>query len=96
MLAKGELTKDELNQIVRKYVIELIDTYDQDHALGKHLNSDTIDRELENLDFGIVYCKEQFSESRHKETMGFHVDSFLDDLGISLDKNSELFQVLCY
>jgi len=96
MLAKGELTKDELNQTVREYVIQLIDTYDQDHAFGNHLNSDTIDRELEALDYGIVYCKEQFSERRHKETMGHHVDLLLDGLKISLDKNSESYHMLCY
>jgi hypothetical protein len=28
--------------------------------------------------------------------MGRHVDSLLDDLGISLDKNSESYQMLCY
>jgi Domain of unknown function (DUF6538) len=31
MLAKSELTKGELNQIVREYTQQLIDTYDQEH-----------------------------------------------------------------
>ena len=35
MLAKGELTKDDLNQLVREYVIQLIDFFDQEQASGK-------------------------------------------------------------
>jgi hypothetical protein len=30
-----------------------------------------------------IKSKEQFSERKHKETMGRHVDSLLDDLGIT-------------
>ena len=110
MLAKSELTKDELNQIVRKYVQQLIDDFDQEQATGKQRNLepiiwkqtfdpsslDAIDWELEAIDVGLVENKISFAERRHKETMSHHVDLLLDDLGISLDKNSESYQMLCY
>lgn len=96
MLEKGELTKEDINKIVRAYVHQLIDDFGQGQALGKHLNSDTIDRELEAIDFGLVESKINFAERRHEGAMSFHIGLLLDKLGISLDKNSESYQILCY
>ena len=110
MLAKGELTKEELNQIVRNYVIQLIDFFDEEQATGKKrdlepiiwkqtfdpLSIDAIDWELEAIDTGLAESKQGLAERRHKEIMGRHVDSLLDEYGFSLDKNSVSYQMLCY
>ena len=42
MLEKGELTKEEIDKIIRAYVQQLIDDFDQEQAFGNHLNSDKI------------------------------------------------------
>jgi integrase len=110
MLAKGELTKQEINQIVRNYVQQLIDFFDQEQATGKKrdlepiiwkqtvdpLSVDAIDWELEGIDMVLAESKQGLAERRHKKIMERHVDLLLDEHGVSLDKNSVSYQMLCY
>lgn len=110
MLAKGGLTKEEINQIVRNYVRQLINFFDQEQATGKKrdlepiiwkqtvdpLNVDAIDWELEGIDMVLAESKQGLSERRHKKIMERHVDSLLDEYGFSLDKNSISYQILYY
>ena len=110
MLERGELTKEEMNQIVRTYVQQLIDFFDQEQATGKKrdlepiiwkqtvdpTSIDAIDWDLQAIDDTLAESKQGLAERRHKEIMGRHVDYLLDDLEITIGKDSVSYQMLCY
>ncbi|MEA1948643.1 MAG: hypothetical protein U9N83_15225 [Thermodesulfobacteriota bacterium] len=55
-----------------------------------------MDNDLEGIDVALDHSRMGLAERKHKDLMSFHVDLFLDEFGVLLDKNSELYQMFCY
>ena len=97
MIIMGELTKDEINQLVRKYVKEELNDFSLWQATGKRGNSDTIDEDLLGFDTALDHYRMGLAERNHVKIMSRKVDDLLSDMEISIiDKDSDAYKLLCY
>lgn len=96
MIENGTLSRDELNSLLRAYVLQELELFDQEEAEGRPLNSDTLDRELEGYEIALFESKVSLSERRHVSFMGRTVNAILEEAGLPLDKESEAYKRLCH
>ena len=90
-----ELNKDQINEIIREYVQESIDSIKDHYATTKQpLNSDTLNHQL----LGIEAVKEDYKEAkayRKRSVVYPQVDRLLEAKGITIDRDSDLYQWTC-
>lgn len=96
MYQEGELTRDQLNKIIRDFVENALKSFEIKQATGRPGNPGTIDEQLEAYDSAIDHQARHFSMRQHVKTMGPHVDRILEEMGIGLSKDTESYQILCY
>lgn len=95
MVDQGTLTRTEINKLIREYIIKGLDEFDQQQAEGRPGNSDTVDDDIDGFWAALLESRMALAERRHVKFMSFHVDLFLDEMGLSLDKESDEYKRLC-
>ena len=96
MLEQGALTREKLNQLLRHYVIEELDYFDQLQAEGRPRNPDAHEEELEAIEIALDEARNSFSERNHVRHASRQVDFLLDEAGLTLDKGGEDYKRLCW
>jgi hypothetical protein len=96
MLKSGELSRKEINKIVRDYVQVSLEELDEGQATSKPGNPGLLDEQLESFDAAVDHLWRYFTMNGHVQIKGTEVDRILDGLNFSLDKDSPSYQLLCY
>ncbi len=92
-LQKGHsMDRQALNKLIREYVRDCFEQFDQQQAHGRRGNSDTVDKELFGFDFMIPELKEALSTRNHVEQMSRSVSKLYPDV----EAGSEDHERLCY
>ena len=89
------LSETQLKDMIKKYVQDFISDFDREQATGKYLNPYAYDDELNGYDWVLSEDHETLAERRHVKFMTPEADEALESMGLTLDKSSDDYHLLC-
>lgn len=93
---EGSSMTVNLKNIVKQYVNDFIHNFDLEEATGKHLNPHAYDDQLNGYDWVLSDEHDTLAERRHVQRMTPEADGVLESMGLSLDRSSDDYHLLCY
>jgi integrase len=90
------LSKTQLKNIIKQYVKDFIHNFELEEATGKHLNPYSYDDQLKGYDWVLSEDHDTLAERNHVNRMTPEADEVLSSMGLTLDKSSDDYHLLCY
>jgi hypothetical protein len=90
------LSKTQLQNIIKGYVKDFIHTFELEEAPGKFLNPCSHIDQLKLYDWALSEDHDTLAGRRHVKRMTSEADEVLEDMGLTLDKSSDDYSLLCY
>ena len=81
------MTKKQINQIIRDYVLGKLDVFDLEQAVSPPGDLDKLDSRIEDYDAAIDHLGQDFIFGRHVKRESHGVDQILKGLNINLKKD---------
>jgi len=90
------LSKTQLQDIIKQYVKDFIHEFELEQAGGKRLNPYSHIKQLRGYDWVLSEEHDILAERRHVKRMTIEADDLLESMGLTLDKSSDDYHLLCY
>ena len=90
------LSKNQLQKIIKQYVKDFIHEFELEQATGSRMNPYSQIDQLRGYDWVLSEEHDTLAERRHVKKMTPEVDEVLGSMGMTLDKSSDDYHLLCY
>jgi integrase len=90
------LSEPQLQNIVREYVKDFIHNFELGESTGGYLNPHAYDDQLNGYDWVLDEEHDTLAERKHIKRMTPEADEVLEGMGLSLDRSSDDYHLLCY
>ena len=90
------LSKAQLKNIIKQFVKEFINNFELEEATGSFLNPYSHIDLLKGYDWVLSEEHDTLAERRHVKHMTSIADGVLESMGLSLDRASDDYHLLCF